>query len=179
MEKRFNPPKKQEKKEHNKYKNESFRVECILPKQQKQKEEIQLKILSIIKEVNPSFDENIMNDMFVLTSKMGQYTEFGGEFYLGTNKAKKLNKIFQELQKLMKMMAKKGSASNNHDGITTESGSTIMFKKVRDKKVLPLSQVSQNKSQEKEEEDEDIDNVVDDWEDINLDNDIEEDNSAW
>lgn len=184
MEKRFNPPKKQEKKEHNKYKNESFRVECILPKQYKQKEDLQSKIVSLIKEVNPRFDEETVKDMYTLTLKMGQYTECGGDFYLGNNKAKKLNKTFQELQKLVKVMAKSKSASVNCAGIVTESGSTIMFKKVREHKISDsLSHTSQNESQkENEKADEDVIDDwedIDNWEDIDLNDTPEDDNTAW
>ena len=182
MEKRFNPPKKQEKKEHNKYKNKSFREECILPKQHKQKEEIKYKILSLIKEVNPGFDEKKLNDMFLLTSEMGHYTECCGDFYLGNNKAKKLNKSFQELQKLMKVIAKSGSASKNFGGITTETGSTIMFKKVREHKNKDsLSHTSQSESQKNKyyHEEEENDDIPDNWEDVDLDDFAEDDNTAW
>ena len=176
LQKELKPIKKQEKKEYNKYKSESFRKESLLPRQLKEKDELKEKITNIIIEIDPSFDKTIFNEFFILNRSMNNYLDTRGKFYVGNNRSKKLNKLYQDYQKISKIIVKSKSAGENCDSIVTDSGNTITFKKVR--KNHSNKSAEEFVSYDVEEDLEKISNdesTPDCWESI----DLEDDNTAW
>ena len=164
---------KRQKQEHNLYKGVSHRKENMIPKMMKEKEE-KIKILvDFIKQNDEDTDiDESIHDYFSLNRKIHQYLDFQNQKFVGNNRAKRLNVLYQDLQKITEKINRhtKNIANENVGQLELENGSIVTFKKERKteekKETITATQVVEedksNLLQQQEEE------IPDSWEDLEL-----------
>lgn len=166
-----------------KYKGPSHSKENIIPKMKAKVDDIIEKMETIIRKVDYAFDKLQINEEFNFSREINEYLTPTGNFYLGANGAKKLNKLYQELQKARVQLGKATYTAHSdiQSQLILDDGTCVKFKQERkgvvaedDEKrarlfsrdVMPLIRgpvpVPQDNTEQKEEE------VPDNWEDIEL-----------
>lgn len=164
-----------------KYKGHSHSKENVVPKIKANIDDIIDKMETIIRKEDYAFDKGIITaNEFRFSLEINNYLTTQGCFYLGANGAKKLNKLYQELQKAKAQLSKASltAFSEFHDQMLLDDGTWVKFKQARKQEmqqefgerarlfsrdVMPLTGAAAEETAVQEEEEEAI---PDSWEDI-------------
>lgn len=120
-----------------KYKGPCHSKENIIPRMKARVDDIIEKMETIIRREDYAFDKVQFNDEYRFSLHINDYLNPDGEFYLGANCAKKLNKLYQELQKARVQLrkAKFTAFSDTQDQIILDDGTCFRFKQERQQEV--------------------------------------------
>lgn len=163
-----------------KYKGPSHSKESVIPKMKAKVDDIIEKMETIIRKEDYAFDKVQIADEFRFARDINEYIMTSGKFYLGANGAKKLNKLYQELQKARIQLNKATytAFSDIQSQLILDDGSCVKFKQERKQEVteeigervrlfsrdvMPVIGAAEDKTAALQEEDEDI---PDNWEDV-------------
>ena len=161
-----------------KYKGPSHSKESVIPKMQAKVDDIIEKMETIIRKEDVSFDKVQINDEFAFAGYINEYLMTTGKFYVGANGAKKLNKLYQELQKARTLLKKATVTAHSEvqSQLIRDDGSCVKFRQERkdvvvdeigqrvrlfSRDVIPLVGEPQKVSEEQNAEE-----VPDNWEDL-------------
>jgi len=154
-----------------KYKGPSHKKVSIIPKISEEIINVEQKIYNIIKKENSSFDKTIMQDSFKFSKHINEYLETNGQYYVGSNSSKKLNNLYQKLQKLKTQMLKTSNIATSEvqNKLIMEDGTIVRFRQERQAtKSLKETTTIQDTQDTQETEAEESNEVVDCWEDIEI-----------
>ena len=120
-----------------KYKGPSHSKENVIPKMKAKVDDIIEKMETIIRKEDYAFDKVQISDEFRFSMDINEYLTPQGSFYLGANGAKKLNKLYQELQKARAQLSKASytAFSDIQDQIILDDGTCVKFKQERKQEV--------------------------------------------
>ncbi len=161
-----------------KYKGPSHSKVGVIPKMQTKVDDIIEKMDTIIRKEDVSFDKMQIKDEFAFAGYVNEYLMTSGKFYVGANGAKKLNKLYQELQKARIQLQKAivTAHSDVQSQLLRDDGSCVKFRQERQEEVaeeitgrvrlfsrdvVPLVGAHQKVSEEQMAEE-----VPDNWEDL-------------
>ena len=120
-----------------KYKGPSHSKENVIPKMKAKVEDIIEKMETIIRKEDCAFDKVQINEKFNFSREINEYIMTSGKYYLGTNGAKKLTKLYQELQKARIQLDKATytAFSDIQSQLILDDGTCVKFKQERKKEV--------------------------------------------
>lgn len=160
-----------------KYKGPSHSKENVIPKMKAKVDDIIEKMETIIRKEDYAFDKVQINEEFNFAREINEYLMTTGKFYLGANGAKKLNKLYQELQKARTQLSKATYTAHSdiQSQLILDDGTCVKFKQERKEEVaeeigervrlfsrdvMPVIGAAEDKTALQEEEE-----VPDNWED--------------
>jgi len=120
-----------------KYKGPSHSKENVIPIMKAKVDDIIEKMVIIIRKEDYTFDKAQIVDEFRFSLRINDYLTSQGNLYLGANGAKKLNKLYQELQKARTQLIKASCTafSDIEEQITFDDGTCVKFKQERKQEV--------------------------------------------
>lgn len=162
-----------------KYKGPSHSKENVIPKLKAKVDDIIEKMETIIRKEDYAFDKVQINEEFNFSREINEYLMTTGKFYLGANGAKKLNKLYQELQKARTQLSKATYTAHSdiQSQLILDDGTCVKFKQERKEEVaeeigervrlfsrdvMPVIGATEDKTALQEEEED----VPDNWEDV-------------
>jgi len=79
------------------------------------------------------FDKVQIDDRYNFSMHINEYLDTSGKYYVGANSSKKLNRLYQDLQRLRTQMQKvvATTASQVQSKLIMEDGSVVKFKQER------------------------------------------------
>jgi hypothetical protein len=161
-----------------KYKGPSHSKENVIPKMKAKVDDIIEKMETLIRKEDYAFDKVQIEDQFRFSLHINEYLTTNGKFYLGANGAKKLNKLYQELQKakIQLIKANETACSDVQSQLVLDDGTCVKFKQERKKEVaeeieqrtrvfsrdvMHVNEAAEDNAGAIEEED-----IPDNWEDV-------------
>lgn len=155
-----------------KYKGPSHKKECVIPKLAEKIADVEQKMEAIIRKEDVMFDKVQIDDRYNFSLHIRDYLETSGKYYVGANSSKKLNRLYQDLQRFRAQMQKTATtaASQVQSQLVMEDGSVVKFKQERKPDAAPPAKDARAAEQAEvrletvvEEEE-----VPDCWEDLDL-----------
>jgi len=115
------------------YKGPSHKRDVVIPRLAEKIGDIEQKMEDIIRKEDVMFDKVQIDDRYNFSMHINEYLDTSGKYYVGANSSKKLNRLYQDLQRLRTQMQKvvATTASQVQSKLIMEDGSVVKFKQER------------------------------------------------